>query len=60
VKVGFRIRDEPFADGAGVCEVDGELRVAVCALRCLFDEPAWDSLNNLPQKTPQGLTPLVG
>ena len=27
--------DEAFAEGAGVCEVDGELRVAVGALRRL-------------------------
>ena len=27
--MGFRVRNEPFAEGAGVCEVDGELRVAV-------------------------------
>ena len=35
MKVGFRIRDEPFAEGTGVGRADGELRVAVGMFRRL-------------------------
>ena len=37
-RVGESLFDEPLAEGAGVGEVDGELRVAVGALRRLVKE----------------------
>ena len=36
--VSYGLFDEAFAEGAGVCEVDGELRIAVGALRRLVKE----------------------